>query len=125
MSETEEHKAIVAWFRSQYPEYALCLRVSQSGRRSGSSKRAAMAWAAQVAMGAVQGESDIAINLPRGGFGSLMLEHKAEGAKHTASPAQIRYIEHHNAVGNCAVVTRGIEMAKAAITQYMGQAHGQ
>ena len=119
MSESAEQKAIIAWFRAEYPEYSMCLRVSQSGRRSGTSKRAAIAWAAQVAMGAVKGESDICISLPRGGFGSLLIEHKAEDSKHDTSPSQLDYIQSHNAVGNCAIVTRGVEAAKAAIRQYM------
>jgi hypothetical protein len=70
-------------------------------------------------MGAVKGESDICIMLPRGGFGSLVIEHKAEGSRHVTSPSQIAYIQTHNAVGNCAIVTRGVEAAKAAIRQYM------
>lgn len=122
MSETEEHKAIVAWFRSQYPEYALCLRVSQSGGYRGAGRKGAIRTAQVAAMGGITGEADIAILLPRGEFGCLLIEHKAEGAKHTASPAQLEYIRHHNAVGNCAVVTRGIDMAKAAITHYMSHA---
>ena len=109
MSETDEQKAIVAWFRAEYPEYALCLRVSQSG-----------GYRAQIAsMGGITGESDIAILLRRGQYGSMLIEHKAEGSKHPTSPAQLEYIQHHNACGNCAVVTRGIEMAQAAIRQYM------
>lgn len=119
MTEAQEQAEIVRWFRETYPEYALCLRVSQSGRRSGGSKRAAMAWSAMLAQGAIQGESDIAILLPRSGFGSLLIEHKANGAAHKATDAQLEYIKFHNAVGNCAVVTRGVDMATAAIKQYM------
>lgn len=70
-------------------------------------------------MGGITGESDIAILLKRGEFGSLLIEHKAEKGQHKTTPAQLEYIQHHNAVGNCAVVTRGVEMAKAAIRQYM------
>lgn len=121
MSESDEQRAIVAWFRAEYPEFAKCLRVSQSEGQKGGGRKAAIGWSKRVAMGVVKGESDIAILLPRGGFGSLLVEHKADGSKHTTSEDQIDYINHHNSasVGNCAIVTRGVDMAKAAIRQYM------
>jgi len=119
VSETDEQKAIVAWFRAEYPEYALCLRVSQSGGYRGAGRKGAIRTAQIASMGGITGESDIAILLRRGQYGSMLIEHKAEGSKHPTSPAQLEYIQHHNACGNCAVVTRGIEMAQAAIRQYM------
>ena len=119
MTESDEQKAIVAWFRTEYPDYALCLRVSQSGGYRGAGRKGAIRTAQVAAMGGITGESDIAILLKRGEFGSLLIEHKAENGQHKTTPAQLEYIRHHNAVGNCAVVTRGVEMAKAAIRQYM------
>lgn len=119
MSEAIEQKEIVAWFRTEYPEYARCLRVSTSGLNYGSGARAARIVNHVRSQGVVEGESDIAILLKRGEFGSLLIEHKAEKGQHKTTPAQLEYIQHHNAVGNCAVVTRGVEMAKAAIRQYM------
>ena len=119
MSESTEHKEVVAWFRSQYPEYARSLRVSQSGRRSGSSKRAAMAWAAQVAHGAVLGEADIAILLPRGPYGCLMMEYKASDSMYQPTQVQRDYIDYYNEVGNLGLICRGVDIAKAAIKQYM------
>ena len=124
MTETDEQKAIVAWFRAEYPDYALCLRVSQSGGYRGAGRKGAIRTAQVAAMGGITGESDIAILLKRGGFGSLLIEHKADGSKHTTSDAQLEYIRHHNAVGNCAVVTRGIEQAQATIRQYMAGTSG-
>ena len=118
-SETDEQKEIVSWFRNKYPEYALCLRVSQSGGYRGAGRKGAIRTAQIAAMGGITGESDIAILLKRGDFGSLLIEHKAEGGTHPASEKQLEYIRHHNAVGNCAVVTVGVDMAKAAIKQYM------
>ena len=118
-TEAEEQREIVRWFRETYPEYALCLRVSQSGGYRGAGRKGAIRTAQIAAMGGITGESDIAILLPRGGFGSLLIEHKAEKGQHKTTEAQLAYIQHHNAVGNCAVVTRGVEFAKAAIRQYM------
>lgn len=119
MSEAAEQKEIVSWFRTEYPDYALCLRVSQSGGYRGTGRKGAIRTAKIAAMGGITGEADIAILLRRGEFGSLLIEHKAEGGKHKTTPEQLEYIRHHNAVGNCAVVTRGVDMAKAAIAQYM------
>lgn len=120
MSESDEVRELVAWFRDKYPDYAMCLRVSQSEGKKGGNRSAAIAWSKRVAMGVVKGESDIAILLPRGSFGSLLIEHKAAEGTHKATKEQLEYIRHHNAIGNCAVVTRGVEMAQAAIDQYMG-----
>ena len=118
-TETEEQKEIVAWYRETYPQYAMSLRASQSGGFRGKGKAGAIRTANITAMGGVTGESDLAILLPRGDFGSLLIEHKADGSAHKATEAQLAYIEYHNSVGNCAVVTRGIEAAKAAIQAYM------
>ena len=125
MSEAAEQKEIVAWFRAAYPEYASSLRVSLAGLNFGSGSRAARMVNHVRSQGIVEGESDIALLLPRGGFGALLIEHKADGSKHTTSEAQLEYIRHHNAIGNCAVVTRGVEFAKAAIQQYMGEGNAQ
>jgi hypothetical protein len=123
MSESAEQKQIVAWFRQAYPEYAMSLRVSQSGGYRGKGRTGAIRSAQVTAMGGITGESDIAILLKRGGFGALLIEHKAEDSQHTASKAQLDYIRYHNAIGNCAVVTRGVGMAMGAIKQYMGMGH--
>ena len=119
MSEDDEQKSIVAWFRSTYPEYAMSLRVSQSGGFRGIGRKGAIRTARVTAMGGVTGESDMAILLPRGGFGSFLLEHKAQDGSRKATDKQVEYIEYHNSVGNCAVVTRGVDAAKRAITQYL------
>ena len=71
------------------------------------------------AQGLVEGESDMAILLPRGGFGCFIDEHKAADAKHVVTPEQASYLAYHNFHGNCAVSTRGVEAAKSAITAYM------
>ena len=118
-TEDDEQKEIVSWFREKWPQYANSLRMSQSGGYRGSGRKGAIRTARLTAMGAVTGESDIAILLPRGGFGSLLIEHKAGEAIRGATEKQLDYIRYHNAVGNCACVTKGVDMAMAAINQYM------
>jgi len=123
MSETEEHKAIISWYRETYPQYAMSLRVSTNGMHRGKGKRAHISIAKAKGQGAVVGESDIAILLPRGGYGCLLIEHKADDAMRGATQAQLEYIEYHNQHGNCACVTKGVAMAKAAIQTYMELCH--
>lgn len=124
MSESEEQREIVRWFRVTYPEHGMSLRVSMSGLNYGSGKRGAILAKHVRSQGVVAGESDIAILLKRGVYGALLIEHKADGSAHKATPDQERYIEYHNAIGNCAIITRGVEAAKAAITAYMGSGCG-
>jgi hypothetical protein len=72
-----------------------------------------------LSMGGVAGESDIAILLKRGEFGSFIMEYKAEEGTHKTSDDQLDYLKAHNGTGNCAVVAKGVYIAKAAISQYM------
>lgn len=119
MTEAEEQKAIIKWFRQEYKQFAMCLRVSQSGGFRGVGRKGAIRTALITSMGGVTGESDIAILLPRGDFGSLLIEHKSGDATAGPTDKQIEYVQFHNEIGNCATVTKGIDMAKYAIRQYM------
>jgi len=119
MSESQEQRRIVSWFRETYPEYAHCLRISLAGLNFGSGQRAARMVNHIRAQGVHPGEADILIALPRGGKGSLVIEHKAAGSSYKATPEQDQYIDRHNQVGNTAIITRGVDAAKAAIIAYM------
>jgi len=120
VSESDEHKAIVRYFRATWPQHALALRVSANGVHRGKGLAAMRRIAKEKAHGFVTGEADIAILLPRRGYGCLLIEHKADEAIKGATAAQMEYITYHNANGNCACVTKGLDMAVAAINQYMG-----
>lgn len=119
MSEASEQRQIVQWFRETYPEYAHCLRVSLAGLNFGSGQRAARMVNHIRSQGIHPGEADILIAVKRGEFGSLVIEHKAQGSAHKASFEQIQYLERHVASGNCGMLTRGVDVAKAAIVAYM------
>ena len=124
MIEAAEQRDVVKWFRGAYPEHAKSLRVSQGGGHRGSRRQAAIRTAKAKGQGMVVGEADIVILLPRGGYGSLVVEHKGEGQPHKLSDAQIEYLEYHNANGNLAISTRGIEPLMAAIDVYMSKTPG-
>ena len=119
MSETAEQKDIVKWFRETWPEHRRSIRVSLAGLNFGSGPRAARMVNHVRAQGVEEGEADIVIALPKGGFGSLVIEHKKDDARRGVTDEHFVYIRYHNRIGNCAVVTKGIEMAKLAIIQYM------
>lgn len=119
MYEEAEQKTVVEWFRIQYPKYEKCMRASQSGGFKGHGKAGAIRMKKIIAMGGVKGESDIALLISRGGFGCLLIELKADNARRGATREQLEYVNFHNEIGNCAVVTKGVDMAIAAIKQYM------
>ena len=121
MSEAQEQRDFVKWFRDTYPEHAHCLRVSLGGLNFGSGAKAARMAAWVKSQGITAGESDIVIALKRGEFGSLVIEHKAADSTHKLSDEQITYLDLHNKSGNCAVMTRGIEPLKGAVIAYINQ----
>ena len=119
MSEWHEQREIIQWFKEIWPEHAYSIRVSMNGLNLGGGRKAAIMVNQMRAQGMIDGEADIAILLPRRDFGSLLLEHKAEDSPHRLSESQEKYLDYHNNVGNCAVSSRGIDAAKAAIITYM------
>jgi hypothetical protein len=119
LTETEEQKAIVQWFRDTWPEYSHCVRVSMAGINLGGGRRASIMVNFMRSMGVMPDESDLLFAVPRGGYGSLVIEHKAADGKHPASDGQKDYLKRHHAIGNCAALTTGVDDAKEVITRYM------
>ncbi len=119
MTETKEHKILVNWFRETWPEHRKCIRVSLSGLNFGGGKKAAIMINHIRALGVEDGESDLAFMVPRGKYHALVLEHKATESAHKLSDSQRQYLDYHEQIGNCAVSTRGVEAAQAAIRAYM------
>jgi hypothetical protein len=90
-----------------------------AGMNYGSGKRGAIMAKHVRSQGVVDGESDLLFAVPKGEFGSLVLEHKAETSKHPISDDQMAYNHYHNEIGNCGIITKGIDAAKTAISIYM------
>lgn len=120
MAETAEHKAAIKWFRERYPEHRQSIRASLSGLNLGSGSKAARMMNHIKSLGMELGESDLLIALPKGGYGSLVLEHKGEGQSHKLSDKQADYLGYHNMIGNRAVSTRGLAELQREIEDYMG-----
>jgi hypothetical protein len=125
MTEFQEQKEVVAWFRDRYPKYAKCLRLSLNGLNLGGGKKAAMIINQIKSQGAVLGEADLVILMPRMGYGALVIEHKAENDKKGPSDEQLDYIGYHNMIGNKALVTKGVQQFKDAILEYMNNKEEQ
>ena len=121
MTEANEQKQAVAWFRDTWPEHAMSLRVSQSGGFIGKGRAGAIRRSKITAEGGVTGEADIALLLPKGGYGALLIEHKGAKQAHKLTDKQQEYLDYHNSIGNLAVSTRGLEALKAAVLAYMEQ----
>ena len=117
--EGEEQEAIVEWFRLQYPHYAEALRISQSGEYRGSGLAGAKRMARAKRRGVVTGESDIAILLPRGRWGSLLIELKRGEGSTKFPKAQRDYLLKHDQFGNCAVLAKGVDHAIEVIREYI------
>lgn len=118
MSESREQAEVVKWFRDKWPEHAMSIRPSMNGIYK-HGRAGAKLWNQMKALGASKGDPDIAILLPKGGYGAFVAEHKAADGSHSVTAEQSAAIEYHNAIGNCAVSTRGTDALKAAITSYM------
>lgn len=118
-NEWHEQRTIVAWYRKLWPQHERSLRVSMNGLNFGGGQKAARMISQMRAQGMVEGESDIAIMLPRQRYGGLILEHKALGSKHDLTQGQRDYLDYHQKIGNRALMTRGVEQAKEVIAEYM------
>lgn len=118
--EAAEQKAFVQWFKAQYPAHAKSLRVSLRGINLGSGARAGRMMNYINSQGSVDGEADLAILVPKGGFGSLLVEHKGEGMARKLTDEQSAYLSYHRAIGNHAVSTRGLAELCSVVEQYMG-----
>ena len=106
------------WFEATYGEYIKSLRVSSAGLpRHG--RKGAIQWNMMKGQGVQKGESDIALCVPRGGYGAMMIEHKGKGMTHKTTKEQQDYLDHHNKIGNFAISTRGLPELIAAVSTYM------
>ncbi|WP_129138807.1 VRR-NUC domain-containing protein [Modicisalibacter coralii] len=121
--EGQEQAALMLWLRGEAhrgtpvaPAFANTYAVPNGGTRH--SKEAANL----KAQGVKSGVSDLVIAVPRGGYHGLYLELKAT-PPHGASLAQSQreWLARMEAAGYCAALARGIDEARAVITEYMSR----
>lgn len=118
--EGAEQKEFVTWFGAEYPAHIKSLRISMSGIKRVGRRAGAMMWNQMKSQGVQKGEADIAILLPKGGYGSLLVEHKGEGMARKLTEDQADYLGYHNLIGNRAESTRGLDELKQVVRDYMG-----
>lgn len=124
MSEHDQTKAVVSWFKRQYPKYAGCLVGSANGAHLSGAK-----WEKKRKMdklkseGLKPGASDFFIAVPRGGKHGLWVEMK--NVKLTwceVKQNQRDHIDLMNEMGYEAIWCAGADIAIAAIKTYMNEA---
>jgi hypothetical protein len=125
MAESHEQKTIVAWWRLQHRQDEKAIRASQSGGFKGRGRAGAIRMSEMKAMGVVTGESDLAFLIPKGQYGSLIIELKRTGDKRGAREDQDAYLKYHNSIGNLALLATGVDEAISFIKSYMALARGE
>lgn len=116
--ESVEQKEFVKWMRRAHPQLARSLRVSMSGM-SWRGRMGAINWNVMKSQGVQPGESDIMIALPVHPYGALVIEHKGEKKGRHVTEDQQEYLDYHNAIGNLAISTRGVEQLIRAVDCYI------
>lgn len=120
MTEDQEQAEFVKWYARTYPHLLPALRFSMTAVTATlGSKKGAILKNRMKSLGVQFGEADIAILLPKNGFGCMVDEHKAEGSSWTLQPAQKEYLDFHNSIGNYAIQTRGLDELKQAVRRYI------
>lgn len=96
MTEAQEQKLFVQWFRKSHPKLSRSLRVSLNGSL-GHGAKAARRVSGLKGQGFVTGESDIFIAVPASEFHGLFIEMKVIGG--VVSPEQRDYLTYMRNLG--------------------------
>lgn len=121
MSESQHQKAVVKWFRMQYPKYAYNLFAIPNGSvLAGNSRQRAMQMQRLKLEGFVNGVSDLFLMLARQGYHGLFIEMKDAGKTAcSVSEAQQNHIEAARQAGYMAEWCAGAEQAIELIEGYV------
>lgn len=119
MTETDEQKILVYWFRTTWPEHRKCIRASMAGINYGSGKRGSVMKNFTRSMGVEEGESDLMFLCPKGKWHGLVIEHKSAAGDHKLTDEQKEYLEYYHNLGFYVTCTKGVEEARKIINEYM------
>lgn len=112
ISEHLEQKAVIQWFRTQYPKYWRCLwAIPNGGKRH---IKTAMTLKDE---GVLSGVSDLFLMIPKGGWHGLFIEMKAKDGKVTDT--QKDFLGTATMMGYQGSVCYGFDEAKKIITDYL------
>jgi hypothetical protein len=119
MSEKTEQKALVAWFRYQYPK-AKIIAIPNAQKFLGKAKNIYSMINSMKAEGFEVGVSDLFIAYPVNGFSGMWLEMKDKGkSDKSLSNEQKAFIKEMNSIGYFARWAAGFDIAKNLIECYM------
>ena len=121
MSEHDQTKAVVAWFKIQYPKYAECLVGSANGAHlSGKPWQKKKKMDKLKSEGLKVGASDFFIAVPRGGKYGLWVEMKdVKLTWCSVKKSQREHIDLMQEMGYEAIWCAGADIARTAIKNYM------
>ena len=122
MAETTQQKALIRWFRANYPQLSLNLFSIPNGANFSAAAPAKRFGQINKlkAEGMQKGVPDLFLAFPCNGFAGLFIELKDEGKTLCSlSKEQADYLELLNDCGYCAVWAAGFDIAKAAIETYL------
>lgn len=112
MSEHDEQKLVVQWFRVQYPKHSKCLWAIPNGgaRHIGTAIKLKQE-------GVVAGVSDLFLMIPKAQWHGMFIEMKAKGGKVQPNQKEFLCIAIEN--GYQGIVCFGFEEAKKQIREYL------
>jgi len=109
-NEHQEQKALIQWFRMQYPKLIM-FAIPNGGQRN-------IVTAMKLqAEGVLAGVADLFLMQPIGKYHGLFIEMKS--AKGKVSDQQAYFIEQANLLGYKAIVCYGFDQAAAEIMKYL------
>lgn len=119
MTEAQEQRDLIKWFRDKYPQYVKRTRLSLNGVSLGGGVKAARAINNLKAQGMVKDEADLVFMIPNKHFHGLVIEFKSTTGSHKASDGQLAYLDDLAGDGYAAYLCKGIESAKETIENYL------
>lgn len=121
MSEHDQQKAVIKYWRAKHPKQANCLFSIPNGTHLAGSVRARSAQMNKLkAEGLVNGVSDLFLMIAKGGYHGLFIEMKDQGkTKCSVSDSQQLHINTANKNGYLAVWCAGAGQAIKQLDDYM------
>ena len=121
MSEHNQQKAVINWFKVKYPKFAGCLFAIPNGTYlSGDSKRRGQQMNKLKSEGFKPGVSDLFLAVPKHGFCGLWIEMKDIKKKiKSVSDSQMEHLTLMDKMGYGAIWCSGSQQAIDTITSYI------